>query len=107
VLLRAFFGGARGEDVLVRDDEALVRLARDELEGVMGLDAEPVLSRVFRFARKSPQMRVGHLATMRALHDRLFQLAPGVRLAGGGYDGVGIPDCIRQGQEAGRALVDG
>ncbi|MGO9832742.1 MAG: protoporphyrinogen oxidase [Polyangiaceae bacterium] len=105
VLLRAFVGGARGEEVLARDDKALVRLARDELCVLMGLDAEPVLSRVFRFTRKSPQMRVGHLARMRALHDRVALLAPGVRLAGGGYDGIGIPDCIRQGQEAGRAMT--
>jgi len=107
VLIRAFFGGALGEDVLARDDEALIRLAREELLGLMGVDAEPVISRVFRFAGKSAQMRVGHLATMRALRDRLALCAPGVFVAGGGYDGVGIPDCIRQGQEAGRAMADG
>jgi oxygen-dependent protoporphyrinogen oxidase len=106
VLVRAFFGGSRGEGVLARDDHGLVQLARDELGALMGaFDAEPVLSRVFRFVGKSPQMRVGHLATMRSLHDRMALLAPGVRLAGGGYDGIGIPDCIRQGQEATRALL--
>jgi len=100
VLVRAFFGGARGEDVLARDDDALGQLAKDELRGLMGLDAEPVLLRVFRFAGKSAQMRVGHLAAMRAIRDRLALLGPGMGLAGGGYDGVGIPDCIRQAQEA-------
>jgi oxygen-dependent protoporphyrinogen oxidase len=71
----------------------------------MGIDAEPRLTRVFRFERASAQMRVGHLATMRALHERLASVAPGVRVAGGGYDGVGIPDCIRQGQDAVKALI--
>ena len=33
------------------------------------------------------------------------RIARGIRLAGGGYDGVGIPDCVRQGQEAGAALA--
>jgi oxygen-dependent protoporphyrinogen oxidase len=105
VLMRAFFGGSLGEDVLSRDDHGLVQLARDELGALMGFDAEPVLSRVFRFVGKSPQMRVGHLVTMRTIRDRLALLAPGVRLAGGGYDGIGIPDCIRQGQEAARELL--
>jgi oxygen-dependent protoporphyrinogen oxidase len=105
VLVRVFFGGARGEDVLQRDDDALVRLARSELRGLMALDAEPVLSRVFRFDAASAQMRVGHLAKMRAIRERLSAVAPAVRVAGGGYDGVGIPDCIRQGEEAGRELV--
>jgi oxygen-dependent protoporphyrinogen oxidase len=71
----------------------------------MGVEAQPDLARVFRFERASAQMRVGHLAAMRALHDRLASVAPRVRVAGGGYDGVGIPDCIRQGQDAAMALV--
>jgi len=106
VLVRVFFGGTSGEATLERDDDALVRLAREELRVLMGLDAAPVLSRVFRFAGKSPQMRVGHLVTMRTIHERLTRVAPALRLAGGGYDGIGIPDCIRQGQEAARTLVD-
>jgi oxygen-dependent protoporphyrinogen oxidase len=105
VLLRAFFGGAWGDDALARGDADLVRLAEQELLALMGISAEPVLTRVFRFDRASAQMRVGHLATMRTLHERLAKVAPGLLVAGGGYDGVGIPDCIRQGQEAGRALV--
>ena len=106
VLIRAFFGGASGEGVLQGDDSDLVRLARAELKVLMGLTGEPVLTRVFRFDRASAQMRVGHIGTMRAIRDRLASVAPGVAIAGGGYDGIGIPDCIRQGQESSRALVD-
>jgi protoporphyrinogen/coproporphyrinogen III oxidase len=106
VLIRAFFGGASGEGALQGDDSDLVRLARAELKALMGLTGEPVLARVFRFDRASPQMRVGHIGTMRAIRDRLGAVAPRVGIAGGGYDGIGIPDCIRQGQESSRALVD-
>ncbi len=108
VLIRAFFGdraGESGENPLEGPDEAMISLARDELREMMGLEANPVLSRVFRFERASAQMRVGHLARMRSLRERLAQSAPGVWVAGGGYDGIGIPDCIRQGQEAGRAML--
>jgi oxygen-dependent protoporphyrinogen oxidase len=108
VLLRVFFGdrpGESGERPLEEPDDAMVLLARNELRDLMGLDADPVLSRVFRFERGSPQMRVGHLARMRSLRERLAESAPGVWVAGGGYDGIGIPDCIRQGQEAGRAML--
>jgi oxygen-dependent protoporphyrinogen oxidase len=105
VLLRVFFGGTWGERVLAGGDDELVRVARAELRVLMGVDAEPEMTRVFRFDRASAQMRVGHLAAMRAIHERLAQIAPGVRVAGGGYDGVGIPDCIRQGEDAGNALA--
>ena len=64
-----------------------------------------MLSRVFRFERASAQMRVGHAGDLREVRARLAASAPGVRVAGGGYDGIGIPDCIRQGQEQGIAMV--
>jgi oxygen-dependent protoporphyrinogen oxidase len=96
-----------GTRALARDDRALTELARGELRSLMGLDAEPLFTRVFRFDAARAQMRVGHLATMRAVHKRLADAASGVRVAGEGYGGAGIPDCIRQGQEAGRAMVDG
>jgi oxygen-dependent protoporphyrinogen oxidase len=105
VLLRVFVGGPSGEASMAGTDDALVQLARGELRTLMGIGAEPRLTRVFRFERASAQMRVGHLALMRSIHGGLARTLPGLRVAGGGYDGVGIPDCIRQGEEAGRALV--
>jgi protoporphyrinogen/coproporphyrinogen III oxidase len=106
VLVRAFLGGASGADLLRSADAELVRLAQRELGVLMGRAADPVLSRVFRFDRASPQMLVGHMRAMRDIRDRLEASAPGVRMAGGGYEGIGIPDCIRQGQDCARALVD-
>ena len=50
-------------------------------------------------------MRVGHLAVMRAMKSKLARVAPGVLLAGGGFDGIGIPDCVRQVEQAGAALA--
>jgi oxygen-dependent protoporphyrinogen oxidase len=43
-----------------------------------------------------PQYHVGHLGRLAAIAGRLDRL-PGVFLAGAGYRGVGIPDCIRDG----------
>jgi oxygen-dependent protoporphyrinogen oxidase len=106
VLVRGFVGGPAGEALLARDDAALAALVRQELRALMQLEAEPLFSRVFRFDHGRPQMRVGHLARMRALHEALARTAPAVRMAGDGYDGASIPDCVRQGREVGRAMVD-
>jgi protoporphyrinogen/coproporphyrinogen III oxidase len=106
VLLRVFFGGPSGEEALRDDDAGLVRRAQSELLDFMGIAAEPVLSRVFRFERASAQMRVGHADALREARRMLVASAPGVHVAGGGYDGIGIPDCIRQGRERGVAMVD-
>ncbi len=105
VLLRAFIGGPAADGVLRGADADLVALARRELLALMGLSAAPMLSRVFRFERASAQMRVGHAGDLRQLRSRLGVSAPGVRIAGGGYEGIGIPDCIRQGQDHGVAMA--
>jgi len=72
----------------------------------MGLDAQPLWSKVFRFEGSRAQMRVGHLAKVRAIRERLASVVPGLRIAFGGFDGDSIPDSIRQGQEAGRAMAE-
>ena len=105
VLLRAFFGGVGGGDDLALDDAGLSALARRDLAALMGLDAQPLWSKVFRFDAARAQMRVGHLSKIRAIRERLASAAPGLRIAFGGFDGDSIPDSIRQGQEAGRAMV--
>ncbi len=104
-LVRCFIGGPGHEELVDLDDAGLRALARRELAEVVGLHAEPVISRVFRWRRANPQYDVGHLdrvAEMQALAaDR-----PGLFITGSAYEGVGVPDCVRQGQQAARKVVE-
>jgi protoporphyrinogen/coproporphyrinogen III oxidase len=106
VLIRAFVGGARDpKRVLESTDEELVALARSELETLMGNLGEPLFTRVFRHVDASPQPLVGHRELLRRIEQNLAH-TPGLYLAGAAYDGIGIPDCIRQGRAAAeRALA--
>ena len=97
-LLRVIIGGAGGEHHLSRDDEGLMRLAREQLRDLIGIEHPPVFSRVFRFDRASPQPTVGHLARMRVLFERVATW-PGLHVGGNGFVGTGIPDAIKQGEE--------
>jgi len=97
-LLRVFIGGAGAEHVLGHDDEALARLAREQLFDLLGIERPPVFTRVFRFNRASPQPTVGHLGRMRRLLDRTATW-PGLYVGGNGFVGTGIPDSIKQGEE--------
>lgn len=96
VLIRCYIGGAGRETALERSDEELVELARADLRHVMGVMEKPALVRVFRWPRAMPQYLVGHLDRLAAIEARLQGL-PGVFVAGAGYRGVGVPDCIRDG----------
>ncbi|HWL87224.1 MAG TPA: protoporphyrinogen oxidase [Polyangiaceae bacterium] len=104
VLMRAFFGGAGREEVLAADDDELADLALRELRVFTPIDGRPLFSRVFRFHRASPQPYLGHLARVRGLTEALTR-HPGLYAAGSGLDGVGIPDCIRQGENIARQIV--
>jgi protoporphyrinogen/coproporphyrinogen III oxidase len=98
LLLRVFVGGAGAEHVLMQNDDGLVRLAREQLQDLLGIDRPPVFTKVFRFNRASPQPTVGHLARMRRVLDRVATW-PGLYVGGNGFIGTGIPDSIKQGEE--------
>ncbi len=103
-LLRVFMGGALNESVLEADDASLVATARAELASLLGVAAAPRFTRVARYPRAMPQYHVGHVARVEAI-ERAVARHPGLRLAGGGYRGVGIADCVRSGEEAALALL--
>lgn len=110
VLLRVFFGGTTGEETLGLDDDALTALARRELASLMtpGFSAEvaPLFSKVFRFHKASPQPLVGHLGRVARVNQRLAEVAPGLHIAAGGFGGIGIPDCVRNGEAAARVILE-
>ncbi len=93
VLLRGFLGGGRDPRRLDRSDADLLRDARDELEGMLGITGEPVLARLFRWDRQSPQYEVGHLDRVATI-ERLLIGHRGLFLTGSGFRAIGIPDNI-------------
>ncbi len=105
-LLRVFIGGERNEALVNRDDAALVNIARGELRELMGLESEPLWTHIQRWPQGNPQYDVGHPARMRAVMQAVSAL-PGLHVAGSGYEGIGLPDCIRSGRTAATAAVAG
>jgi oxygen-dependent protoporphyrinogen oxidase len=104
VLIKTFIGGARAEHLAEQENACLVDLARQELLATMGIQATPVLEKVYRWQKANPQYEVGHQARMTEI-DRLLSQFHGLYLAGAGYRGVGIPDCIQSGNQAAQALL--
>ena len=95
VLVRTFVGGTGREDLVDLDDEALVAQSREELEDLMGVTADPVFVRIFRWKRGRPQFDVGHLDRMAEMEHLAGQVG-GLFLTGSAYRGSAIPDCIVQ-----------
>jgi len=98
-LLRCFIGGAQNEAILQLSDEQILGIVRDELKQIVGLSVDPLFARVYRWKSAMAQYGVGHLDRLQRIDNLLTQL-PGLALAGNGYRGIGVPDCIRSGSEA-------
>jgi len=103
-LVRCFLGGARDEQILSLSDDEILRIVRDELSQIIRLTAEPLFTRVFRWRGAMAQYGVGHLERLQRI-ESLRQRHPGLALAGNGYNGIGVPDCVRSGTEAVKTLL--
>jgi oxygen-dependent protoporphyrinogen oxidase len=103
-LLRCFLGGSRDGQVLELSDEEILSIVRKELQEILGLTAEPLFTRVYRWQGAMAQYTVGHLERMERIESLRKQL-PGLALAGNAYRGIGVPDCIRSGEEAAAEVV--
>jgi protoporphyrinogen/coproporphyrinogen III oxidase len=95
-LLRVFFGAAR-PDLVTMPEAELLEVVRSELRATLGLEAQPLAWKAFRWAESFPSLEVGHLERVAAAE----RVVPnGVLLAGASYYGLGVPDCVRQGRDA-------
>ena len=98
-LLRAFIGRAGDDDMVSAPEQDLLEMARHEWRTTLGINAGPTLARVYRWPRGMPQYTLGHADRLAMIHTRLRDI-PGLFVAGNGYRGVGIPDCIQGGETA-------
>jgi oxygen-dependent protoporphyrinogen oxidase len=103
-LLRCFFAGKNAEDIWKLSDDAIVAIVRNELQQIVGLRAAPLFARVYKWRSAMAQYGVGHLERLERI-ERLRAQLPGLALAGNGYRGIGVPDCVRSGQDAAKQVL--
>ncbi len=103
VLLRCFFGGSRRPEMMDVGDEELLGIVRTELAGLLGIRAEPLFHRIYRWMQANPQYDVGHLTRVGTVEDAL---PAGLFVTGSPYRGVGIPDCVHQAQTTAKMVQE-
>lgn len=99
VLLRCYVGRSGDEQNVELPDDVLTDLVLKDLHETMGVDAVPIFTEITRLRKSMPQYPVGHLQHIAALRQELGDKLPGVYVAGAAYEGVGLPDCIKQAKE--------
>jgi len=103
-LVRVFVGRAGQENQITWDVKALLSIAREELELTLSITADPLLTRIYQWEKAMPQYNLGHPERLERINVALEDI-PGLALAGNGYRGIGIPDCIHSGEMAAERVL--
>lgn len=102
-LVRCYMGGRGREHLLDLDDSELTGRACRELETIAGIQSRPLRVEVYRWPRAMPQYIRGHRERVRRIRERVAR-QPGLYVTGAAYDGIGIPDCIREADQTSATL---
>ena len=104
--MRASVGRYGEEAHLQRPDADLAATVHRELSAVLGTPLPaPVDGHVQRWGGALPQYAPGHADRVAAARTALRAAHPTLVLAGAGYDGVGIPVCVRSGETAAEEII--
>ena len=102
VLLRAFVG----EPTSKKTEADLIQRCQSDLAPLLGIKNAPLFTVVSKHTQAMAQYQVGHQDVVDDI-ERLAGELQGFMLAGNGYRGVGIPDCIQSGETAAISLLEG
>lgn len=103
-ILRCAIAGQNAEAIWNKTDEEIVAVVRQDLQQILGWSAVPLFTRVYKWKSAMAQYSVGHLERLKRIESQRQKL-PGLALAGNAFRGIGIPDCIRSGQEAAKLTL--
>jgi len=106
-LFTIFMGGQRNQWIKQKQPEDLLRIAREEVEDLMGVvsGTEPTLTHVYGWAYAIPQYGFGYHPFIEALN--AFEADhPNLVFAGSYHKGISVGNSFESGLEAARRLMD-
>ena len=105
IVLRVFIGKPGNDVVEHLNDEELSELAVKEIQRIMNFSAQPEWVRINRLIHCMPQYNVGHRAGIKAVREHVAEHYPNLHLIGTPFDGIGIPDGVKQAKELVQSIV--
>ena len=107
IVLRVFIGKPGNDVVEHLNDKELSELAVKEIQRIMNFAAQPEWVRINRLIHCMPQYNVGHRAGITAVREHVTKHYPNLHLIGTPFDGIGIPDGVKQAKELVQSIVGG
>ena len=106
VVLRVFIGKPGDTTVDDSSEDELRALAVSEIQRIMGFTSKPLWVEINRLVNCMPQYNVGHRANVQFVRHHIEKHYPSLYVIGTPFDGIGIPDGVKQGKELVDQLVD-
>lgn len=105
ILLRCYVGREGQEEWMKLDEQQIIQKVLQEVRETSGITAAPEFTYINRHMQSMPQYEVGHKTRIANIREKLAEKLPGVYATGAAFEGVGLPDCIRQGRDAAKEAV--
>lgn len=106
IVLRVFIGKPGNDVVEHLNDEELSALAVKEIQRIMNFSTQPEWVRINRLIHCMPQYNVGHRAGITAVREHVAKHYPNLHLIGTPFDGIGIPDGVKQAKELVESIAE-
>jgi len=105
ILIRCFIGGSRNEELVSLDDKDMLKMIKEELKDIMGISAEPILTRIYRWEKAMPQYTIGHDERVSRIEESILKY-PDIFVTGSAYRGGGISECIKNAQLTAESVIN-
>jgi oxygen-dependent protoporphyrinogen oxidase len=106
VFLRVFLSETMLPEFYGATDPALERAIRNSLKDFFGIQAAPRFASVEHYPGALPQYEMGHPERVTRIEE-MIRHYPGLYLAGNGFHGFGITDCVRGARNAADRIFHG
>lgn len=107
LLVRLFYksAGPHYDSLVKLTEEELLKVALKDIQTSLGITGAPVAYDVTKWHDVMPNYHIRHHQIVEALEKKMAESYPNVILAGCSYYGVGIPDCIANGEKTAERIA--
>jgi len=108
LLVRLFYksSGPHYDTLIKLSEEELQQVALQDIQISLGITANPITYDVTKWHNTMPNYHIRHHQIVESLEQKMASHYPNVILAGCSYYGVGIPDCIANGERTAEIIME-
>ncbi|WP_211746873.1 protoporphyrinogen oxidase [Paenibacillus sp. Marseille-Q4541] len=108
LLVRLFYKSANPAYEQMKDmsQEELLQVASEDVRNSLAIEENPITHNVRVWHEDMPNYHRKHHELVHSLEQKMSEHFPGILLAGCSYYGVGIPDCIANGEKTASLVIE-